>query len=239
MAYDGVLEAFFASACTPANLQAHSRMMTAASIFLVVTTIGSRLLGMGDTALVWANTILCCESATQSDTLERVTSARWLRSLPQRYMHKMGGVDANPKSTSGALLAAGLCLCLACKADVNVKYGFPQSAQDCEPAIIPKTNLANAFSLLWRDPPLTGAMMPVANATSKIKGTWLRRVVTECVQVTAVAYHDPGKGYTILRWDGTWSSASCVDFPLVYTLIAVNAIDAINATRRDSDWDGG
>jgi oligosaccharide translocation protein RFT1 len=58
MAYNGVLEAFFASVCTPADLRAQSRMMTAASICLVVTTIGgSRLLGMGDTALVWANTV--------------------------------------------------------------------------------------------------------------------------------------------------------------------------------------
>jgi len=58
MAYNGVLEAFFASVCTPADLRAQSRMMTAASISLVVTTIGgSRLFGMGDTALVWANTV--------------------------------------------------------------------------------------------------------------------------------------------------------------------------------------
>ncbi|KAI0249062.1 Rft-1-domain-containing protein [Lactifluus subvellereus] len=57
MAYNGVLEAFFASVCTPADLQAQSRMMAGASVSLVVTTIGgSRLLSVGDTALVWANT---------------------------------------------------------------------------------------------------------------------------------------------------------------------------------------
>jgi oligosaccharide translocation protein RFT1 len=57
MAYNGILEAFFASVCTPADLQAQSRMMAGASVSLVVTAIGgSRLLGMGDTALVWANT---------------------------------------------------------------------------------------------------------------------------------------------------------------------------------------
>ena len=58
MAFNGVLEAFFASVCTPADLQDQSRMMAAASVSLVVTAIGgSRLVGMGDTALVWANTM--------------------------------------------------------------------------------------------------------------------------------------------------------------------------------------
>ncbi|KAI0301226.1 Rft-1-domain-containing protein [Multifurca ochricompacta] len=48
MAYNGILEAFFAS----------SRMMAGASVSLVVTAIaGSRFLEMGDTALVWANTV--------------------------------------------------------------------------------------------------------------------------------------------------------------------------------------
>jgi oligosaccharide translocation protein RFT1 len=58
MAYNGILEAFFASVCTPADLRSQSRMMTAASLSLVATAIGgSRLFGMGDTALVWANTM--------------------------------------------------------------------------------------------------------------------------------------------------------------------------------------
>jgi oligosaccharide translocation protein RFT1 len=58
MACNGVLEAFFASVCTPADLQAQSRMMAAASVSLVMTAIGgSRVLGMGDAALVWANTV--------------------------------------------------------------------------------------------------------------------------------------------------------------------------------------
>jgi len=58
MACNGVLEAFFASVCTPADLQAQSRMMAAASVSLVLTAIGgSGVLGMGDTALVWANTV--------------------------------------------------------------------------------------------------------------------------------------------------------------------------------------
>jgi oligosaccharide translocation protein RFT1 len=58
MAYNGILEAFFASVCTPADLRSQSRMMVAASISLVATALGgSRLFGMGDTALVWANTV--------------------------------------------------------------------------------------------------------------------------------------------------------------------------------------
>ncbi|KAH9979915.1 Rft protein-domain-containing protein [Lactifluus volemus] len=58
MAFNGVLEAFFASVCTPADLQDQSRMMAGASVSLVVAAFGgSRLLGMGDTALVWANTM--------------------------------------------------------------------------------------------------------------------------------------------------------------------------------------
>ncbi|KAI9507618.1 Rft-1-domain-containing protein [Russula earlei] len=52
MAFNGVLEAFFASVCTPADLQNQSRMMA------VVTAIGgSRFIGIGDSALVWANTV--------------------------------------------------------------------------------------------------------------------------------------------------------------------------------------
>ena len=58
MAYNGILEAFFASVCTPADLRSQSRMMAAASLSLVASALGgSRLFGMGDTALVWANTV--------------------------------------------------------------------------------------------------------------------------------------------------------------------------------------
>ncbi|KAI0269977.1 Rft-1-domain-containing protein [Gloeopeniophorella convolvens] len=57
MAYNGVLEAFFASACTPVDLQGQSRMMAGASVTLVAAAIGgTQLLGLGDAALVWANT---------------------------------------------------------------------------------------------------------------------------------------------------------------------------------------
>ena len=58
MAYNGILEAFFASVCTPTDLRSQSRMMVAASVSLVAAAIGgSQLFGMGDTALVWANTV--------------------------------------------------------------------------------------------------------------------------------------------------------------------------------------
>ena len=58
MAYNGVLEAFFASVCTPADLRAQSRMMAAASAALIATALaGARVVGAGDTALVWANTV--------------------------------------------------------------------------------------------------------------------------------------------------------------------------------------
>ncbi|KAH9032835.1 Rft-1-domain-containing protein [Lactarius hengduanensis] len=57
MAYNGVLEAFLASVCTPADLRAQSRMMAAASAALIATALaGARVFGAGDVALVWANT---------------------------------------------------------------------------------------------------------------------------------------------------------------------------------------
>ena len=58
MAYNGVLEAFLASVCTPADLRAQSSMMTAASAALIATALsGARVFGAGDVALVWANTV--------------------------------------------------------------------------------------------------------------------------------------------------------------------------------------
>ena len=58
MAYNGVLEAFLASVCTPADLRAQSRMMAAASVALIATALsGARVFGAGDVALVWANTV--------------------------------------------------------------------------------------------------------------------------------------------------------------------------------------
>ncbi|KAH9031482.1 Rft protein-domain-containing protein, partial [Lactarius hengduanensis] len=56
MAYNGVLEAFLTSVCTPADLRAQSRMLAATSAALIATALaGARVFGAGDAALVWAN----------------------------------------------------------------------------------------------------------------------------------------------------------------------------------------
>lgn len=56
MAFNGVLEAFFSSACTPTDLQGQSRMMMATSAgFVAASFVLSQTLGMGDVGLVWAN----------------------------------------------------------------------------------------------------------------------------------------------------------------------------------------
>jgi oligosaccharide translocation protein RFT1 len=117
MAYNGVLEAFFASVCTPADLQAQSRMMAGASISLVVTTIGaSRLLGLGDTALVWANTVSMAVRALYAwRFVRRYCAARghftligWNELLP-------------PMGVVVAFVAAAVCTRLSAAAYVAVK----------------------------------------------------------------------------------------------------------------------
>ncbi|ETW81859.1 multidrug flippase [Heterobasidion irregulare TC 32-1] len=56
MAFNGVLEAFLASACTPADLRAQSRWMAGASVGFVLAAVGlARGLGWGDAGLVYAN----------------------------------------------------------------------------------------------------------------------------------------------------------------------------------------
>ncbi|KAI0034726.1 Rft-1-domain-containing protein [Vararia minispora EC-137] len=56
MAFNGILEAFFASACTPADLRKQSTMMAAATAGFVATSVMfSRGLDMGDVGLIWAN----------------------------------------------------------------------------------------------------------------------------------------------------------------------------------------
>ncbi|KZV73226.1 Rft-1-domain-containing protein [Peniophora sp. CONT] len=56
MAFNGVLEAFFSSACTTEDLRGQSRMMMAASAGFVVASFAlSQTLGMGDVGLIWAN----------------------------------------------------------------------------------------------------------------------------------------------------------------------------------------
>lgn len=56
MAFNGVLEAFFASAASPADLRAQSRWMLVFSGAFVAAAVGlARGLSMGDAGLVWAN----------------------------------------------------------------------------------------------------------------------------------------------------------------------------------------
>lgn len=56
MAYNGVLEAFFASAASPSDLRAQARWMLVFSAAFVAGAAGlARGLGLGDAGLVWAN----------------------------------------------------------------------------------------------------------------------------------------------------------------------------------------
>ena len=56
MAFNGVLEAFFASTATPSDLRAQSRWMLLFSIGFVSSAIlFTRSLHLGDSGLVWAN----------------------------------------------------------------------------------------------------------------------------------------------------------------------------------------
>ncbi|THH26816.1 hypothetical protein EUX98_g7368 [Antrodiella citrinella] len=56
MAFNGVLEAFFASTATPTDLRVQSRWMLLFSVGFVGAAVGfSQHLGLGDAGLVWAN----------------------------------------------------------------------------------------------------------------------------------------------------------------------------------------
>lgn len=56
MAFNGLLEAFFASTSTPSDLRSQSRWMFLFSVAFVVTAVGlAKGLGWGDAGLVWAN----------------------------------------------------------------------------------------------------------------------------------------------------------------------------------------
>ncbi|OCH92625.1 Rft-1-domain-containing protein [Obba rivulosa] len=58
MAFNGVLEAFFASVAAPSDLRVQSRWMVAFSMgFVAAAVAAARGLGMGDSGLVWANVI--------------------------------------------------------------------------------------------------------------------------------------------------------------------------------------
>lgn len=56
MAFNGILEAFFTSTATPADLRAQSRYLLAFSVgFVGAAVTFTQGLGLGDTGLVWAN----------------------------------------------------------------------------------------------------------------------------------------------------------------------------------------
>lgn len=64
MAFNGVLEAFFASAAAPRDLHAQSRWLVAFSLGFVGVAVGlAKAAGMGDAGLVWANVVnLVCRA---------------------------------------------------------------------------------------------------------------------------------------------------------------------------------
>ncbi|KAF9643591.1 Rft-1-domain-containing protein [Thelephora ganbajun] len=57
MAFNGILEAFFASACTPSELRNQSRWMVGFSVTFVFAAYLFNLLGFGDSGLVYANVL--------------------------------------------------------------------------------------------------------------------------------------------------------------------------------------
>lgn len=72
MAFNGVLEAFFASACSPSDLRSQSRWMIAFSLgFVAAAVTFARTLGFGDAGLVWANIANSCMRALYCCTFIR------------------------------------------------------------------------------------------------------------------------------------------------------------------------
>jgi oligosaccharide translocation protein RFT1 len=122
MAYNGILEAFFASVCTPADLQTQSRMMAGASLSLVATALaGSRLFDMGDTALVWANTVSMAVRALYAwRFVQRYCSARgqptlisWSALPPPwgvLFAFAYDGVKLSVMEQKGHIAVGGVCM---------------------------------------------------------------------------------------------------------------------------------
>lgn len=82
MAFNGILEAFFASTATPADLRSQSRWLLVFSLaFVTLAVLLARVLSFGDSGLVWANVVNL-----------------WLRaayawSFVRRYFSEKGGGD--------------------------------------------------------------------------------------------------------------------------------------------------
>lgn len=78
MAFNGVLEAFFASACGPSDLRAQSRWMIGFSFgFVAAAVTFARTLGFGDAGLVWANIANSCMRALYCWTFIRKYFVGW------------------------------------------------------------------------------------------------------------------------------------------------------------------
>lgn len=60
MAFNGVLEAFFASTSTPADLRNQSRWMLLFSLGFIAAAVGFNRAGFGDSGLVYANILNLC-----------------------------------------------------------------------------------------------------------------------------------------------------------------------------------
>ncbi|RPD55696.1 Rft-1-domain-containing protein [Lentinus tigrinus ALCF2SS1-6] len=89
MAYNGVLEAFFASAASPADLRAQARwMLVFSAAFVAGAAALARGLGLGDAGLVWANVAnLALRAGYAWAFVRRFFSARgvsveWRRAVP-------------------------------------------------------------------------------------------------------------------------------------------------------------
>jgi len=128
MAYNGVLEAFLASVCTPADLRAQSRMMAAASAALIATALaGARVFDAGDAALVWANTASMAVRALYAWRFARRFCM--VRAAPHRQQETaraLGPVALRPPlGVLAAFAAAAACTrwSAAAHADVRLSLG--------------------------------------------------------------------------------------------------------------------
>ena len=127
MAYNGVLEAFLASVCTPADLRSQSRMMAIASAALVATALaGARLFNAGDVALVWANTVSMAVRALYAWRFARMFCTARAAPRRQREMVRALGPAAlcPPLGVLAAFAAAAACTRWSATAHVNVRMSL-------------------------------------------------------------------------------------------------------------------
>ena len=128
MAYNGVLEAFLASVCTPADLRAQSRMMAAASAALIATALaGARVFDAGDAALVWANTASMAVRALYAWRFaRRFCMARAAPRSQQETARALGPAALRPPlGVLAAFAAAAACTrwSAAAHADIRLSLG--------------------------------------------------------------------------------------------------------------------